>query len=55
MKKTTEKLPPGAGPKVQGYYAYALFDKERKPPSFHDGHTEIWQAMWLKSYDEAAK
>lgn len=48
-----KKTPPGAAPEIQGYYAYALFDKERKPPSFHNEHTQEWQTMWLQSYDNA--
>ena len=55
MNKTPENIPPGAGPKVQGYYAYSAFGQDRNPPSSHAGHTEKWQAMWLQGYDEALK
>jgi len=53
LNKISKKLPPGAAPNVQGYYAYT-FNQERKPPSFHPGHTQEWQKQWLEEYDRAA-
>lgn len=40
-------------PRVQGYYASALFDDERKVPAWHSmAGSKAWRAEWLAGYDE---
>jgi len=55
LNKAPKSLPPGAAPKIQGYYACALFNEEREAPDFHKGHTAEWKKLWLSGYDEAKR